>query len=102
MRKVKTKLSLGLEGRLQNGQLADMSVPLIASETRTFDRKAQDDFAFFSLDRNPIHLDAIQARRTQAGQPVVHGMHAVLWALDVIARNQALPRLRSSGSNFRN
>lgn len=90
MRKLETGLSLDLEGSSQNGQVADMSVALIASETRTFDRKAQDDFAFFSADRNPIHLDAVQARRTQAGQPVVHGMHTVLWALDVIARNQAL------------
>jgi acyl dehydratase len=67
-----------------------MSVPLIAFETRTFDRKAQHEFAFFSGDRNPIHLDAVHARRTSAGRPVVHGMHVVLWALDVIARNQAL------------
>jgi acyl dehydratase/NAD(P)-dependent dehydrogenase (short-subunit alcohol dehydrogenase family) len=90
VRKLETGLSLDLEGSSQNGQLADMSVPLIASETRTFDQKAQEDFAFFSGDRNPIHVDAIQARRTQAGQPIVHGMHAVLWALDVTARNQAL------------
>jgi acyl dehydratase/NAD(P)-dependent dehydrogenase (short-subunit alcohol dehydrogenase family) len=90
VRKLETALSLDLEGSPRNGQLADMKVPSIASETRTFDGKAQHDFAFFSGDRNPIHLDAIQARRTQAGQPVVHGMHAVLWALDVIARNQAL------------
>jgi len=36
-------------------------------------------------DYNPIHLDEIVARRTQAGAPIVHGIHALLWLLDVIA-----------------
>jgi len=67
-----------------------MSILLLASQTRIFDWKAQDDFAFFSGDRNPWHMDAIAARRTQAGYPVVHGMHAVLWALEVLARDEAL------------
>jgi acyl dehydratase/NAD(P)-dependent dehydrogenase (short-subunit alcohol dehydrogenase family) len=59
-------------------------------QTRIFDWKAQADFAFFSGDRNPWHMDAIAARRTQAGRPVVHGMHAVLWALEVLASDNAL------------
>lgn len=32
-----------------------------------------------------MHLDPIAARRTQAGAPVVHGIHALLWTLDVLA-----------------
>lgn len=29
-----------------------------------------------------MHMDAIAARRTQAGEPVVHGIHTVLWGLE--------------------
>jgi len=43
-------------------------------------------FAELSGDHNPMHIDAIAARRTQPGAPVVHGMHAVLWALDALAQ----------------
>jgi acyl dehydratase/NAD(P)-dependent dehydrogenase (short-subunit alcohol dehydrogenase family) len=49
---------------------------------RTFTSRDQDRFAELTGDRNPIHVDEIAARRTQAGSRVVHGMHAVLWALD--------------------
>jgi acyl dehydratase len=56
---------------------------------RTFDWKAQEDFAHFSGDRNPMHMDAVFARRTPAGQPVVHGVHALLWALDVLTAQNA-------------
>jgi len=42
-------------------------------------------FAALSGDYNPMHVDALAARRTQAGAPVVHGMHALLWALDALA-----------------
>ena len=42
-------------------------------------------FAALSGDTNPMHMDALAARRTQAGVPVVHGIHALLWALDCAA-----------------
>ena len=42
-------------------------------------------FAALSGDSNPIHMDALAARRTQAGVPVVHGIHALLWALECVA-----------------
>ena len=45
----------------------------------------QKSFAALSGDRNPMHMDAIAARRTQAGRPVVHGIHSVLWALECLA-----------------
>jgi acyl dehydratase/NADP-dependent 3-hydroxy acid dehydrogenase YdfG len=53
--------------------------------TRRFGASDQLAFAALSGDYNPMHLDALAARRTQAGAPVVHGMHALLWALDALA-----------------
>ena len=42
----------------------------------------QIDFASFSGDYNPIHIDEKKSIKTHAGQPIVHGVHLVLWALD--------------------
>ena len=45
-----------------------------------------DDGQFFakcSGDYNPIHLDPVVSRRFMFGEPIVHGLHSVLWALDV-------------------
>lgn len=53
---------------------------------RTFHAADQARFAALTGDRNPMHMDAHAARRTQAGAPVVHGMNAVLWALDELVR----------------
>ena len=53
--------------------------------TKTFSQDDQIAFARYSGDWNPIHVDPVYARRTQIGQQVVHGMHALLWALDVFA-----------------
>src|SRR5580698_11475409 len=61
------------------------------STKRVFDSELQEQFAQFSGDRNPMHMDAILARRTHAGQPVVHGMHTVLWALETLALQGELP-----------
>jgi acyl dehydratase/NAD(P)-dependent dehydrogenase (short-subunit alcohol dehydrogenase family) len=52
---------------------------------RTFTDADQSSFAAVSGDRNPMHFDAVLARRTQAGARVVHGMHLLLWALDALA-----------------
>jgi NAD(P)-dependent dehydrogenase (short-subunit alcohol dehydrogenase family) len=54
---------------------------------RRFDMTDQHRFADASGDRNPMHMDPIAARRTQAGAPVAHGVHAVLWALDALIAN---------------
>lgn len=51
---------------------------------RVFAASDQNHFASLSGDFNPMHVDAIAARRTQAGAPVVHGVHAVLWALEML------------------
>src|SRR5437763_8771087 len=55
---------------------------------KVFGASDQNHFASLSGDFNPIHVDAIAARRTQAGAAVVHGVHAALWALEtVLERN---------------
>ena len=49
---------------------------------RTFSMQDQTDFASFSGDYNPIHINEKESIKTHAGQPIVHGVHMVLWALD--------------------
>ena len=72
--------------------------------TRTFTEADQIRFADVSGDRNPMHLDTVLARRTQAGVPVAHGVHLLLWGLDALARAEAdLPpmgRLRAHFKRF--
>ena len=56
--------------------------------TRTFTLDDQLAFAALAGDFNPLHVDPLAARRLIFGEVVVHGVHAVLWALDVAsARN---------------
>jgi hypothetical protein len=72
--------------------------------SRIFTEADQIRFADVSGDRNPMHLDAVQARRTQAGGPVAHGVHLVLWALDVAVRKDVtrspMLRLRANFKRF--
>ncbi len=53
---------------------------------RTFTEELHAAFARCSSDFNPIHMDAIYARRTQAGTRVVHGVHIATWALDAACK----------------
>jgi acyl dehydratase len=55
--------------------------------SKVFTLSDQLKFAQLSGDYNPMHVDEVVARRTQAGAPVVHGLHAVIWALDSIAQS---------------
>jgi len=55
------------------------------TKARIFGDDDQIEFARLTGDFNPIHLDPVAARRTLAGAPVVHGIHSLLWLLDVIA-----------------
>ena len=41
---------------------------------KTFTLEDQLEFARFSGDRNPIHIDPVAARRTLTGQCIVHGI----------------------------
>ena len=50
--------------------------------TRSFSIADQTAFATLSGDFNPLHIDAVAARRLMFGRPVVHGIHLLLWALD--------------------
>jgi len=50
--------------------------------TRTFTHDDVLWFAQASGDWNPIHVDVVKARRTIAGNVVVHGMYSLLWALE--------------------
>ena len=69
-----------------------MNVGGRVAASRTFDQASQEEFAAFSGDLNPIHMDALASRRSPAGKPVVHGMHIVLWSLDALAQQGPLPR----------
>jgi acyl dehydratase/NAD(P)-dependent dehydrogenase (short-subunit alcohol dehydrogenase family) len=50
--------------------------------SRTFSMEDQLGFAELSGDWNPMHVDAVAARRTIYGDVVVHGVHVLLWSLD--------------------
>lgn len=52
--------------------------------TREFSMAGQESFARLSGDANPMHVDRVAARRTEPGEPIVHAIHAVLWAIDVL------------------
>ena len=68
---------------------------------RIFSSTDQKQFAYISGDRNPIHVDALFARRTQGGAVVVHGINLLLWAFDSLASTQSdLPPLRSFRAKF--
>jgi acyl dehydratase len=56
---------------------------------RTFTPDHQSRFAALSGDFNPMHMDAVAARRTLFGVPVVHGVHLLCWALDCWMRSRS-------------
>ena len=49
---------------------------------RRFEMADQTAFAEMSGDWNPIHVDPVAARRLIAGAAIVHGIHALLWAIE--------------------
>lgn len=54
-----------------------------------------------SGDNNPLHTDPIAARRLLFGEPVVHGIHLLLWALDIyLAPSKEKLQLRSLRVSF--
>ncbi|HEX5274971.1 MAG TPA: SDR family NAD(P)-dependent oxidoreductase [Candidatus Rubrimentiphilum sp.] len=71
--------------------------------SRLFSPEDQTGFANLSGDFNPIHLDPVVARRSQAGAPIVHGVHAVLWALEELVRRHILVQpIATIEAQFRN
>ena len=78
-------------------------MPTFTLASRTFASDDQALFARLSGDFNPIHLDPVAARRTQAGAVVVHGIHAILWALDKLVESGAVTeKIVSLKVQFRN
>ena len=53
--------------------------------TKTFNLSSQREFAELSGDFNPMHLDAVAARRFLFGEVVVHGVNLLLSALEFFA-----------------
>lgn len=51
---------------------------------RKYEASDQDLFARLSGDSNPLHVDAVAARRTILGAPAVHGVHLALTALEAL------------------
>ncbi len=71
-------------------------------EAKQFNMDGQHRFATLSGDFNPIHIDPIAARRLMFGQPVVHGIHTLLWLLDRWLAGQPAIRIRRLRAEFRN
>ncbi|MDE2240722.1 MAG: hypothetical protein KGJ73_12455, partial [Rhodospirillales bacterium] len=68
--------------------------------SRRFTSFDQMKFAALSGDSNPMHMDSVAARRTQAGACVVHGVQVMLWALEQIATVRSLESLASIDADF--
>ena len=67
----------------------------------SFSLKDQISFAELSGDYNPVHIDPVKARRTNFGSPVVHGVHALLWALEnLVAKESGYLKLVSLKTHF--
>jgi acyl dehydratase len=55
---------------------------------RTFTSTDQLAFAELSGDYNPLHLNPFIARRLLFGSVVLHGIHALLWALECCIKDK--------------
>jgi acyl dehydratase len=78
-------------------------MPSVTLASRAFASDDQVLFTGLTGDFNPIHLDPVAARKTQAGTVVVHGIHAILWALDKLVELDAVTAdIVSLNVQFRN
>jgi Asp/Glu/hydantoin racemase len=73
---------------------------IASTAVRRFSLDDQQAFAEVSGDFDPMHMDPIAARRTSAGDCVVHGVQSMLWALEELADSLELERLRSVDADF--
>ena len=67
---------------------------------RKFSMTDQIGFAKFSQDFNPIHVAPHSAGSTHTGQAVVHGMHLVLWLIEVMCSSEKLTAIKSLEVRF--
>ena len=68
-----------------------------------FDVDKQRAFGYLSHDTNPMHMDALYARRLLFGGPVVHGMHTFMAVVDAwLAQVQQPVRFINASATFRN
>ena len=61
---------------------------------KVFTEQDQRDFATASRDCNPLHVDAVAARRLLSGRQVVHGIHTLIHALNLYSRRRHVGHLR--------
>jgi hypothetical protein len=59
-------------------------------DTHTFDLSRHVKFAEFSGDFNLIHMDPVYARRSIAGECIVHGIHCLMYALNALAEARCI------------
>lgn len=59
-----------------------MPNPILPTDEHHFNDLDQQRFARLSGDVNPMHVDAVAARRLVTGRPVVHGIHTLLHGLE--------------------
>ena len=70
--------------------------------TRLFTLSDQLAFAKLSGDYNPLHIDEVASRRYMFGEPLVHGIHTLLWALDCfLAANPKPTTILSLEADFK-
>jgi hypothetical protein len=70
------------------------------SAERVFTIEDQRLFASLSGDRNPMHVDPLYARRLLLGKTVVHGIHSLLWGLDLALANRPPLEIHSIEAKF--
>ena len=58
--------------------------------SKIFTLNDQYQFARFSGDSNPIHIDPILARRTMAGECIVHGVNGLMCAINYLAKHNRI------------
>ena len=61
---------------------------MILLAKKKFNIDVQKKFADFSGDINPIHICENYSRKTIYGQTLVHGIHAVLWCLELLTKKK--------------
>ena len=68
--------------------------------SKTFAMEDQRLMADWSGDHNPMHVNALAARRLLTGQPVVHGVHLVMEALARWQPHARGPAVRALRADF--